>query len=66
MKMMIAVVKMPGAARGRMILRKACPGVHPSTMADCSSSWGIWRKKLVRFHTASGREKDRSGMIIAW
>ena len=66
MKMMMAVVKMPGAASGRMTLRNAWPGVHPSTMADCSSSWGICRKKLVRFHTASGREKDRSGTIIAW
>ena len=66
MKMMMAVVKMPGAASGRMTLRKACPGVQPSTIADCSSSWGICLKKLVRFHTASGSEKDRSGTIIAW
>ena len=65
MKIMMAVVKMPGAAIGRMTLRNAWPGVQPSTMADCSSSWGICLKKLVRFHTASGSENDRSGMIIA-
>ena len=65
MKTMMAVVKIPGVASGRMILRNACGGVQPSTMADCSSSSGICLKNVVRFHTASGSENDRSGMIIA-
>src|SRR5919205_1165250 len=47
MKARIAVVKMAGAARGMMTLRKACPCVQPSTRADSSSSHGISRKKEV-------------------
>ena len=35
-------------------------------MAACSNSSGICLKKVVRFHTARGRENDRSGMIMAW
>ena len=43
----IAVVNSPGAARGSMILRNACPGVQPSIRADSSSSHGISEKKAV-------------------
>src|SRR5664279_2688132 len=44
----IAVVKMPGAASGMMILRKACDLVQPSIRADSSSSQGISRKNDTR------------------
>src|SRR5699024_3380356 len=44
-KVMIAVVKTPGAASGTMTLRKACQLVAPSTCAACSISHGIcWKK----------------------
>ena len=66
MKVMIAVVKMPGAASGMITLRNAWPRVQPSTIAACSSSSGICRKNAVRFHTASGSAKDMLGTIIAW
>ena len=66
MNTMIAVVKTPGAASGRITLRKATPGVQPSTMAACSSSTGSCLKKAVRFHTASGKPKLRPGMMTDW
>ncbi len=66
MNVMIAVVKIPGAASGMMTLRNAWPRVQPSTIAACSSSSGICRKNVVRFHTASGSANDMLGTIIAW
>ena len=66
MNVMIAVVNTPGAASGMITLRNACPGVHPSTIAACSSSTGSCRKNAVRFHTASGSAKDSEGTISAW
>ena len=66
MNTMIAVVKTPGAASGRITLRNACPGVQPSICAASSSSYGICRKNAVRFHTASGSANDMLGTIIAW
>ena len=65
MNTMIAVVKTPGAASGRITFRKATAGVQPSTMAACSSSTGICLKKAVRFHTANGSPKLNPGMITA-
>ncbi|CAM5263090.1 hypothetical protein SVIOM74S_03378 [Streptomyces violarus] len=40
--------------------------MQPSTMAACSSSSGICRKNVVRFHTASGSVKDMLGTIMDW
>ena len=44
----IAAVTMPGAARGAITFRKACPGVAPSILAAFSKSQGISRKNADR------------------
>src|SRR3954449_5643729 len=48
MKTRIAAVNVPGAARGRITLRKDWKGVAPSTAAASSRSQGISRKKATR------------------
>ena len=63
---MIAVVKTPGAASGRITFRKAWPCVQPSIIAACSSSAGICRKNATRIHTARGNANDMAGRISAW
>src|SRR5215831_18895264 len=57
MKTRIAVVKSPGAARGRSTLRKAKRGVQPSTRAAWYSSSGSWRKKELRIQSVIGSAK---------
>src|SRR4051812_41964906 len=48
MKTRMAVVNIPGAARGAITRTKAWNGVAPSTLAAFSSSHGISRKKAER------------------
>src|SRR5919206_4784218 len=62
-KARIAVVKVPGAARGTMTLRNACQFVAPSTWAACSISHGISRKNAESTQIDSGSENDTSGMM---
>src|SRR5690606_6980816 len=54
----IDAVATPGAARGAMNLRKACPGVAPSAGAARSIAHGISRKNAERVQMASGSVND--------
>jgi hypothetical protein len=53
----MAVVNIPGVARGIIILKNACIGVAPSTFADSSSSKGISLKNEVKIHKERGIAK---------
>ncbi len=63
MNTMIALVKTPGRASGRITCRKAWNGVAPSTCAASSRSNGISRKNAVRVQIASGSAKLMYGRI---
>ena len=62
----IAVVKRPGAASGRMTLRKACPGVHPSTRRRLLELPRHLREEGRQGVDVSGSTNEMSGMISAW
>ena len=54
MKDSMATAAIPGATRGRTILRKSCHSVAPSTLALSSTSSGRSWKKLMRNQIISG------------
>ena len=61
------VTAMPGAANGKAMRKKACHFVHPSIIADSSSSWGISMKKPRIIQTANSRVTSRcSAMTATW
>jgi len=57
MKTKIAVVNIPGAARGRVTRKKVPNKLDPSTQAAFSNSDGISLKKLVKIQMVKGRVK---------
>ena len=58
MKQSIAVENIPGRATGNIILLKTANLVHPSIIPASSSSFGIFKKKLVSIQSERGKDQE--------